>query len=114
MISLDDVALLLRGWRENESRLRVVVQSPVFSFSGLCTLFKAEGESLGFWVGDFATRENALSFSVAECAFDFGDVSADAPDAVIPLGDRVLSGIVGSRRDFKIAIMLLADKPSKL
>jgi hypothetical protein len=108
VISLDEVALLLRGWRENKSRLRVVVQSRLFSFSGLCTLFKAEGEYLSFWVGDVSVRENALSFSVAGCVFDFSDVPADAPDAVLPFGGRVVSGIVGSRLDFKIAMMLLA------
>jgi len=64
-------------------------------------------ETPSFWVGDLTARENGVSFSLSGCLFDFADVLADAPDAILPVGGKVASVIVGSRRDFKIAIMLL-------
>jgi hypothetical protein len=112
MISLGEALLVLRGWCERKRPLRVQVESPETMFSAFCTLYKVEGETVNFWIGAIASG-NGISFSLTGCRFDFGDVPADAPDAVIPvLGGTVESGLMGTRgTDFKIAIMLLKSPP---
>ena len=100
--------MLLRGWQENKSRLRVAMRSPEVWFSGFCTVDKAEGEQATFWIGA-TPGKTAIGFLLAGCRFRFGDVPTDAPDAFLPVGGKVESGLIGTRKDFEIAILLLKD-----
>jgi hypothetical protein len=103
---LDEAFLLLRGWFDEQSSLRVSVQSPEVWFAGFCTIFKIEGENVIFSIGTLSDN-NSIGFSLAGCRFRFGDVPSDAPDSTLPTGGQVESGIIGTRRDFEIAILLL-------
>jgi hypothetical protein len=107
MISLDEALLLLRGWEENKFPLRVAVQSPEVWFSGFCTVKKVEGDRVEFWIGG-AVDQDGIGFLVASCRFEFEDVPLDAPDSLLPVGAKVESGLVGTRDNFKIAILALA------
>jgi hypothetical protein len=107
VISLDEVVLLLRGWAESRSRLRVIVQSPEVVFSAFCTVYKAERERVAFWIGT-AESNNAIDFLLTECRFDFRD-SPSTAESDLSVGGRVESGIVGVRGDFSLAIMLLVS-----
>ena len=109
MISLNEALLVLRGWGETKAPLRLAVQSPEVWFSGFCTVWKIEGEQVSFWI-DGKVDKDAVGFLLTDCRFDFGDVPPDAPDAVLPVGGKVESGLVGVRDDFKIAILLLNPK----
>jgi hypothetical protein len=106
MIPLDDVTLLLRGWAETKSRLRVVAQSRESAFSAFCTVYKAEGGRVAFWIGREGEK-NAIDFLLLGCLFDFRDTPAGEGD--LPIGATVESGIVGVRGDFNIAILLLTN-----
>jgi hypothetical protein len=103
MIPPDAVALLLRGWAENKSPLRVVVRSPEMTFSAFCTVWKAEGERVAFWIG--GSDKNAIEFLLEGCLFDFTDVPPT--QANLDVGGKVESGIVGVRGSFNITAMLL-------
>ena len=107
MISLDDVTLLLRGWGDKKSLLRIVVQSPETTFSGFCTVWKADEGYVTFWIGE-EHDNNMVAFLLRGCVFDFTDIPPE--QAQIPVGATVESGIVGTRSRFMIAIMLLKAK----
>jgi hypothetical protein len=105
MVSLNEALLVLSGWEDRP--LRLIVQSPEVWFSSFCTLWRVKGEKATFWIGG-RVEQDAVSFLLTGCLFDFGDVPEDAPDAALPVGGVVESGLIGTRgRDFKIAIMLL-------
>ena len=104
MIPLDEVTLLLRGWAESNSPLRVIARSPEVIFSAFCTVYKVEGGRAAFWIGP-QTRNSAIDFLLTGCRFDFRDVPPG--DASLSVGGKVESGIVGVRGTFDIAIMLL-------
>jgi hypothetical protein len=104
MISLNDVVLLLRGWAEDKSPLRVVVTSPEVNFTSRCTVWDATGERVSLWIGPERDK-NAVAFALSNLRFEFGDVPVAEAD--LPIGGTVESGIVGVRGDFSITIMLL-------
>lgn len=108
MISVDEVTLLLRGWGERKSTIRVLVQSPEFVFSAFCTLYKAEGGRVAFWIGTEPGRDG-FDLLLNGALFEFGDVPPDAVDANLRVGGKVESGIMGARGSLKIAFMLLGD-----
>jgi hypothetical protein len=106
MIPLDEVNLLLRGWADEQSRLRVVAQSPEMTFSAFCTVYKAEGARVAFWIGK-EDDKSMIDFLLTDCLFEFGD--SPSGEADLPVGGKVESGIVGARGDFNITIMLLTS-----
>jgi hypothetical protein len=109
MISSGEVLLVLNGWAETRSRLRVVVRSSEMLFSAFCTVYKANEERVAFWVG-LEEDKNAVEFVLSGCRFEFTDVPPEQAD--LSVGAKVESGIVGVRGMFRLAIMLL--KPQGL
>lgn len=100
-ISASDFALLLRGWRDDKRRLRVVLKNPVVSFGVFCTVYDAKDN------GDFSvaiTDSSMIGLSLTGCTCGF----LDATERDEVLGERVESGLVAVRPDFEVAILLLA------
>jgi hypothetical protein len=114
VISLGEVTLLLRGFAEKRSPLRVVVRSLELNFSAACTVYKAEGGRVAFWIGPESDK-SAIDFLIAGCIFDFRDVPAD--EAALLVGENAESGIAALREgtDFELLIMLLKcdDSPEE-
>jgi hypothetical protein len=111
MISLGEVNLLLRGFAEKQSRLRVVVRSLELNFSASCTVYKAEGGRVAFWIGPEANK-SAIDFLLVGCIFDFRDVPSD--EAALLVGESAASGIAAVREgtDFELLIMVLKCEDS--
>jgi len=103
VISITEVTLVLNGWAEKQSPLRVVVESPEVVFSAFCTVYKVKDERVAFWIGE--ERKNAIEFPLSGCRFDFADVPLE--QGRLSVGREVESGIVGARETFRLAIMLL-------
>lgn len=81
-IGFDDFQLLLRGWRDAGSRLRIAFKSSALEFFAFCTLIDVRDNLAAFW---------------------------DVPpaDARLPLGVEQESAIEAVRNDFALLIMLL-------
>lgn len=71
MIDAGTVALVLRGWRDDNRRLHVSVKSAGMTGNFLCTLEVVERELVSFVLADAVT--GTLSFSLANRAFEFTD-----------------------------------------
>jgi hypothetical protein len=103
-IDFERFALLLRGWRDSGSRLRVAFKSSALEFFAFCAIIDARDDLIGFWIGDEAAK-NAVEFKVHRCLFAFRDVPAT--EASLPLGVEMESAIEAVRDDFALLIMLL-------
>ncbi len=105
-ISVEDFFLLLQGWRESKSRLRVKFLSPSLKFSAFCELLDARDGRVAFWIGHPESK-SAADFNVTGCLFGFRDVAAS--EAGLPEGVIVESAIEAVRDDFGLLIMLLSS-----
>ena len=103
-ISADDFFLLLQGWRESNSRLRVKVLSTALQLSVFCEVLDARDGRVAFWIGQKESK-SAADFNVTGCLFGFRDVKAS--EAGLPEGVEVESAIEAVRDDFALLIMLL-------
>ena len=102
--TLNEALLVLRGWGDSKSRLRVAVQSPEVWFASFCTVKSVGDDRVEFWL---RPDTDAVGFLLADCRFEFADVPPTDADSFLPVGGQVESGIVGRRPDFKIAILLI-------
>jgi len=104
MISENEAVLLLRGWGEAKSRLRVVVESPFVTFAAFCSVHKADRGSITFWIGP-KKDNNMVNFPLFDLKFEFADVPLE--QSKLSIGAIVESGIVAARAYFRLAVMLL-------
>jgi hypothetical protein len=103
-IDFNGFRLLLRGWRDSGSRLRVAFKSSALEFSAFCAVIDVRDDLIAFWIGEEAAK-NAVEFKVRNCLFVFRDVPAT--EARLPLGVEMESAIEAVRDDFALLIMLL-------
>ena len=96
--------LLVRGWRDSKSRLRIAFRSSDLELNAFCTVLEAREGRVAFWIG--AERDkNAVDFVVAECFCGFRDVPLS--ESELPVGVEIESMIGAVRDDFSLLIMLL-------
>lgn len=103
-IDFEGFTLLLRGWRDSGSRLRVAFKSSALEFFAFCAVIDVRDDLIGFWIGD-EDAKNAVEFKVRDCLFAFRDVPPN--EARLPLGVEMESAIEAVRDDFALLIMLL-------
>jgi hypothetical protein len=105
MIKIDEALLVLRGWSESKSRLRVIFKSPGVTVGAFCTLpsIDDEGRFLYFECG----TGNIFGFLLSDCICDFSDANPDSTG--LQIGGKIESGIVFGRRGFELSIFLLAS-----
>lgn len=103
MIPTTEVALILRGWRDSERRLRVVARLGGIDFSAFCRVFDATEDGFAFVVGE--DSRDMIGFLFDEWGFDFGDAPEEDKSRV--LGEITESAIVGSKAGMSLFIMLL-------
>jgi hypothetical protein len=100
-MTLVEVALLLNGWKDEKSRLRVIAVSPELKFSAFCTVYVARPDLVIFAVD--GNNLSLVEFSLAACNCGF----AGEPDK-LEVGGKVESAILAVRGDFNLTICLLA------
>ena len=106
MISLAEVVLLLRGWADNRSHVRVVFESGEVTLGISGTVWKVKEAAVSFLVG-YEGGGNVVGFSLADWKFDFTDVPPE--EAKLKVGGLVESGIVGVKDGTHFTVMLLGD-----
>lgn len=114
-MTVDEMCLLLHGWRDSRSRLRVLLRSPCLPpgeedwrvvVSAFCTVFDARGGRAAFWV-ESTEEKSALDFRLRECRCGFVDHPPEDPG--LPVVGKVESTIVAVCPDFELFVMLLRD-----
>ena len=103
LIPNDDFFLLLRGWRDAESRLWVKFLSGALQLTFSCVLYDARDGRVAFSL--HAESKSFADFNVAGCVFGFRDVATE--EARLPEGLEAESAIEAVRNDFGLLIMLL-------
>jgi hypothetical protein len=93
MIPLSEISLILRGWSEEERRIRVLGDFGSANFSAFCGVVRADESTVDFMVG--GNPLNVFRLNLADWVFDF----ADAPQDEKSLGvlGSIESSIVGVR-----------------
>ncbi|SRR5713101_2049524 len=99
-ISASEFALVLRGWRDDERRLRVVLKSPFVTFGVFGTAFDASEDGLTVSI----TESSMIAVSLMGCTCGF----LESKEREEVLGEVVESGLVAVRPSFELAIVLLA------
>lgn len=92
MISVSDAALLLRGWKDSKSPLRVTFKSQSIVLSAHCWAWAATEEHAVFALDE--DEESLVSFSIAGCICGFADVPAEEPALPVGKNEKIESGIV--------------------
>jgi hypothetical protein len=103
MIPLNEAALLLRGWFESKSRLRVIFKGNAISFSAYCVVHAATDSSVVFAID--GNESNLIEFFLAGCNCDFADAAAD--DNTLGFGGKIESAVVIGRLGFALTVCLL-------
>jgi len=103
LIPNEDFFLLLRGWRDEASRLWVKFLSPALQLTSSCALYDARDGRVAFSLQ--AESKSFADFNVAGCVFGFRDVAAE--ETRLPNGIEAESAIEAVRDDFALLIMLL-------
>ena len=103
LISGDAFFLLLRGWRDDESRLWVKFLSTAMQLSSPCTLLDAKDGRVAFLFQKESS--NFADFNVTGCVCGFRDVATE--EARLPVGFKAESAVEAVRDDFALLIMLL-------
>jgi len=101
-ISVDDFALILRGWCDSKRRVRVVLTHPLVPFAVSGTVYAVNAQGFSITIDE----ENTVAVSVVGCEFGFMDL----PEGERVLGKQVESGLVAVRTDFRLVVMLLEDE----
>lgn len=99
-ISTNEFALLLRGWRDDKRRLRVVLKTPFINFGVFGTVYDASEDGLTIAV----TESSMIAVSLMGCTCGF----LESKEREEVLGKLVESGLVAVRPSFELAIILLA------
>ena len=104
MISPNEVALLLNGWKEEKRRLRIILRAGWFDFSAFCFVHEANAGGANFTLDDDGF--NMFGFAFEGWVFDFADPPSD--DKALGVGATIESAICGaSKRKDSLWIFLL-------
>lgn len=93
MIPLPEISLLLRGWAEDERRIRILGRFGSADFSAFCGVVRADETTADFVVG--GNPLNAFRLNLADWLFDFTDAPPD--DKSLGVLGSIESSIVGVR-----------------
>jgi hypothetical protein len=108
MIPAAEVALILRGWRDSNRRLRVIARLNGADFSAFCRVYDATDDGFSLVIG--SDKRDMIGFLFDGWGFDFSDALAGDDSSV--LGEKTESAIVGSdwnERNRSLLLMLLRD-----
>lgn len=105
MIPAPEIALLLRGWRDDKRRLRVILPAGLVHLSAYCRVFDVNEDGFSVTIGD--EGRNMAGFLFEGWAFDFADAPPDSEELLV--GGEIESAIVGVRAGLTITLLLLRD-----
>jgi hypothetical protein len=111
MIPSSDALLVLRGWAESKTRLRVLFKGEPVDFSAFCVVCEAQDDVVSFVIAD--DPKSMIGFRVRGCVCGFKDKPRDAAGFSLPVGGKVESAVLFVRRGFELTIMLLEEQDER-
>ncbi len=107
LLPIPDVPLLLRGWRDDNRRLRVVAKLGLVDFSAFCRVASSNEDSFALAIGNDA--RDMIGFSLKLWRFAFMDAPPNDNEI---LGETIESAILGVHSDTRLTLFLflLEDK----
>ena len=107
-MTIEDANLLIRGWRDENSQLRVILRSSRLRFGAFCKAIDAHDGTVAFRVG--SDSRDVIEFFIGDCRCGFGDAPPD--DDALKVGGKVESVLIASRPNFELFIILLKCEDS--